>query len=83
MESNDKIKNPVKRIEDQIKGILRMLDDNKDSKKVITQFLAFGTAMDSRIDVIVSSNLIECIQQMDNSDPCVQEDIAKEAVERK
>lgn len=33
MESNDKIKNRVKRIEDQIKGILRMLDDNKDSKK--------------------------------------------------
>ena len=81
IEYDDKIKNRVKRFEGQIKDILRMKDDNKDCKKVITQFSALGTALGRTIGVIVSSNLKECIQQMDDSDPCAQEDIVKEAVD--
>ena len=81
MEYDDKMKNRLKRIEGQIKGILRMMDDNKDCKEVITQLSASRSAIDRTIGVIVSSNLIECIQQMDESDPRTQEDIVKEAVE--
>ncbi|MBO0601564.1 metal-sensitive transcriptional regulator [Sporosarcina sp. E16_3] len=81
MEYDDKVKNRLKRIEGQIKGILKMMDDNKDCKEVITQLSASRSAIDRTIGVIVSSNLIECIQQMDDSDPRTQEDIVKEAVD--
>ena len=81
MEYDDKIKNRLKRIEGQIKGVLRMMDENTDCKEVITQLSASRSAIDRTIGVIVSSNLIECIQQMDGSDPRTQEDIVKEAVD--
>ena len=81
MEYDDKVKNRLKRIEGQIKGILRMMDEGKDCKDVITQLSASRSAIDRTIGVIVSSNLIECIQQMDENEIRTQEDIVKEAVE--
>ena len=81
MEYDDKMKNRLKRIEGQIKGILKMMDEGKDCKEVITQLSASRSAIDRTIGVIVSSNLIECIQQMEGSDSRTQEDIVKEAVD--
>ena len=81
MEYDEKMKNRLKRIEGQIKGILRMMDENKDCKEVITQLSASRSAIDRTIGVIVSSNLIECIQRLEDSDSRTQEDIVKEAVD--
>ncbi|MHA6259929.1 metal-sensitive transcriptional regulator [Sporosarcina sp. CAU 1771] len=81
MEYDDKVKNRLKRIEGQIKGILRMMDEGKDCKEVITQLSASRSAIDRTIGVIVSANLIECIQEMETSDSRTQEDIVKEAVD--
>ncbi|WP_192599078.1 metal-sensitive transcriptional regulator [Sporosarcina limicola] len=81
MEYNDQVKNRLKRIEGQIKGILRMMDENKNCKDVITQLSASRSAIDRTIGVIVSSNLIECIQNIDNDKSSTQEEIVKEAVE--
>lgn len=81
MEYDDKVKNRLKRIEGQVKGILKMMDEGKDCKDVITQLSASRSAIDRTIGVIVSSNLIECIQQMEDSDSRTQEDIVREAVD--
>lgn len=81
MEYSDQVKNRLKRIEGQIKGILRMMEENKDCKDVITQLSASRSAIDRAIGVIVSSNLISCIQNIDENDPRAQEDIVKEAVD--
>ncbi|MFS0576878.1 metal-sensitive transcriptional regulator [Sporosarcina sp. 179-K 3D1 HS] len=81
MEYSDQVKNRLKRIEGQIKGILRMMEENKDCKDVITQLSASRSAIDRTIGVIVSSNLISCIQNMDEADARTQEDIVKEAVD--
>ncbi|SUI98728.1 Copper-sensitive operon repressor [Sporosarcina pasteurii] len=81
MEYDDKVKNRLKRIEGQIKGILRMMEENKDCKDVITQLSASRTAIDRTIGVIVSANLVECIRQMEDSETRTQEDIVKEAVD--
>jgi DNA-binding FrmR family transcriptional regulator len=61
MEYNDQMKNRVKRIEGQLRGILRMMDENKDCKEVITQLSATRTAIDRTIikrSVIASIILI-------------------------
>ncbi|MCG3086496.1 metal-sensitive transcriptional regulator [Sporosarcina cyprini] len=81
MEYDDKIKNRLRRIEGQIKGILRMMEEEKNCKDVITQLSASRTAIDRTIGVIVSSNLIECIQNKDEKDHRTQEEIVKEAVD--
>ena len=59
---NDKSKNRLKRAEGQIKGILRMMEEGKDCKEVITQLSAARSAIDRTIAVIVSSNLEHCLR---------------------
>ena len=81
MEYDDKVKNRLKRVEGQVKGILRMMEEGKDCKDVITQLSASRTALDRTIGVIVSANLVECIRQIEESDNRTHEDVVKEAVD--
>ncbi|MFJ5716792.1 metal-sensitive transcriptional regulator [Neobacillus sp. NPDC093127] len=80
MEYNDQVKNRVKRIEGQIRGILRMMDENKDCKEVITQLSAARTAIDRTIGVIVSSNLVDCVQKANDQGEKSMEELVQEAV---
>jgi len=81
MEYDQKIKNRLKRIEGQIKGIIRMMEENKDCKDVITQLSASRSAIDRTIGVIVSANLIDCIQNKEEADNKTEEELVNEAVE--
>ncbi|GKV64384.1 MULTISPECIES: metal-sensitive transcriptional regulator [Sporosarcina] len=81
MEYDDKVKNRLKRIEGQIKGVLRMIEEGKDCKEVITQLSASRSAIDRTIGVIVSSNLIACMENLDETDDRTHESIINEAVE--
>lgn len=67
MDYNDQMKNRVKRIEGQLRGILKMMEDNKDCKEVITQLSAARTAIDRTIGVVVSSNLVECVRMAEEN----------------
>lgn len=78
MEYNDQMKNRVKRIEGQLRGILRMMEEGKDCKDVITQLSAARTAIDRTVGVVVSSNLVECV--INANDDQGREDIVQEAV---
>lgn len=79
MKYDDQVKNRVKRIEGQLRGILKMMEENKDCKEVITQLSAVRSAVDRTVGVIVSSNLIECVLEAEkNGDNAEQ--LIKEAV---
>jgi DNA-binding FrmR family transcriptional regulator len=80
MNYNDQIKNRVKRIEGQLRGILRLMEEDKDCKDVITQLSAARTAIDRTIGVIVSSNLVECVRKADETSERSAEELIKEAV---
>ncbi|MBN8198940.1 metal-sensitive transcriptional regulator [Bacillus sp. NTK034] len=54
-------KNRIKRAEGQLRGILKMMEDEKDCKSVTTQLTASRSAIDKAIAVIVSQNLEQCI----------------------
>lgn len=79
MEYNDQMKNRVKRIEGQLRGILKMMEENKDCKDVITQLSAARTAIDRTIGVVVSSNLVECVRKAEE-DGSSTEEMVVEAV---
>ncbi|MFD1706720.1 metal-sensitive transcriptional regulator [Siminovitchia sediminis] len=77
---DDQMKNRVKRIEGQLRGILKMMEENKDCKEVVTQLSAARTAIDRTIGVVVSSNLVECVQKANTEGKDQTEDLVKEAV---
>ncbi len=79
MEYDAKVKNRVKRLEGQLRGVLRMMEEGADCKDVITQLSASRTAIDRTIGVVVSNNLIECVQDANENDEDT-EDKVKEAV---
>ncbi|WP_252501685.1 metal-sensitive transcriptional regulator [Sporosarcina sp. Marseille-Q4943] len=81
MHYDEKVVNRLKRIEGQIKGILRMIEEGKDCKEVVTQLSASRSAIDRTIGVIVSSNIIACMQNIDENNSMSQEDIVKQAVD--
>ena len=61
MAYNAKTANRVKRMEGQLRGILRMMEEGQDCKDVITQLSAVRSAVDRTIGVIVSENLLDCV----------------------
>lgn len=77
MAYDNKAINRVKRIEGQLRGILRMMEDGQECKDVITQLSAARSAVDRTIGVIVSDNLLECVRSADGDtdkmDSAVQE----------
>ncbi|RPF51153.1 metal-sensitive transcriptional regulator [Aquisalibacillus elongatus] len=79
MEYDEKVKNRIKRLEGQLRGVLRMMEEGEDCKEVITQLSASRTALDRTIGVIVSNNLIECVQDSNENGEETEERV-KEAV---
>ena len=63
MEYDKSIVNRLKRIEGQIKGVLNMIEQNKDCRDVITQLSASRSAIDRTIGLIVSANLEQCVRE--------------------
>jgi len=80
MQYDSQVKNRLKRLEGQIRGILNMMEEEKDCKEVITQLSASRTAIDRTIGVIVSTNLIDCVKQAEVEDDAKTEELIKEAV---
>lgn len=81
VEYDAKIRNRLKRVEGQLKGIIRMMDEEKQCQDVITQLSAARSAIDRTIGVIVSSNLIGCMQQPEGTEEKTQEELVQEAVD--
>lgn len=79
MKYNDKVVNRVKRLEGQLKGILNMMEDEKECKEVITQLSAVRSAIDRCIGIIVSENLVKSVTKEDNEEN--KHKIVKEAVD--
>lgn len=63
MEYDKSVVNRLKRIEGQIRGVLNMIEQNKDCKDVITQLSASRTGIDRTIGLIVSMNLEQCVRE--------------------
>ena len=81
MEYNDQIRNRLKRLEGQLKGVIRMIDEGKDCKEVVTQLSASRSAIDRAIGLIVSTNLVYCMSDEQQLQDKNKEALIKEAVD--
>ena len=80
MDYDKAIINRMKRIEGQIKGILKMMEENKECKDVVTQLSAVRTAVDRTMGLVVSQNLAECVRANVEKGESTEE-LVKEAVD--
>ncbi|PFG06200.1 metal-sensitive transcriptional regulator [Bacillus sp. es.034] len=79
MEYNAQIINRIKRVEGQLRGVVRMMEQGEDCKDVITQLSAAKTALDRSVGLIVSMNLVECVRDSHETGESTEE-LVKEAV---
>lgn len=80
MNYDDQTKNRIKRIEGQIRGLLRAMEEEKDCRDVVTQIAAARSALDRAAALIVSKNLEACIRDEKKTGES-SEDVIKEAVD--
>ena len=76
---DNKVANRIKRLEGQLRGVLRMMEEGKDCKDVITQLSAVRSGVDRAIGVIVSENLVECVRNAEGDDSKMNQSV-QEAV---
>jgi len=63
MEYNEQMKNRLKRIEGQVRGVLGMMEQDKSCKEVVSQLTAIRSAVDRVIMYVVGQNMEECIRE--------------------
>lgn len=63
MEYSQEMKNRLKRLEGQVRGVLRMMEEEQHCKDVVTQLTAIRSAVDRAIGFIVAKNLESCIHE--------------------
>lgn len=58
--------NRIKRIHGQVAGILKMIEDERECKDLITQLKAVKNSVDTAMKVLATTNLIEAIEEKHN-----------------
>lgn len=79
MTYDDKVKIRLKKADGQINAVLRMMEEGKDCKDVITQLSAVRSAIDRAIGIIVAENLVDCINETQSKDE--QDVLVKQAID--
>jgi DNA-binding FrmR family transcriptional regulator len=76
----DEMKVRLRRMEGQVRGVLRLMDEGKNCKDVITQLSAVRSAADRAIAQIVAENLQQCLLEAQASGEDTNK-LVKEAME--
>lgn len=73
--------NRIHRLQGQINGALKMMEEGKNCKDVVTQLSAAKSALNRTMNVIVSENLVECVKETMNNPDEKMDELVSEAVE--
>ncbi|MDF2661550.1 MAG: hypothetical protein K0Q94_4341 [Paenibacillus sp.] len=61
MQYDEDMKRRLRRVEGQVRGILKMMEEEKNCKDVVSQLSAVRSAVDKTMAHIVAVNLEKCI----------------------
>ncbi|CAM3648254.1 metal-sensitive transcriptional regulator [Mesobacillus zeae] len=77
MDYTPEMKNRLKRLEGQVRGVIRMMEEENHCKDVVTQLSAVRSAVDRAMGYIVAKNLETCIREATeegrNAEDAIQE----------
>ncbi|AIQ64141.1 MULTISPECIES: metal-sensitive transcriptional regulator [Paenibacillus] len=76
----NEMKSRLRRIEGQVRGVLRMMEEGKSCKEVVAQLSAVRNASDKAIAQIVAENLHQCILAKQAEGNQNTEKMVKEAI---
>ncbi|MBA4601776.1 metal-sensitive transcriptional regulator [Thermoactinomyces mirandus] len=80
-EYDDNVKKRLRRIEGQVRGVLRMMEEQKDCKEVVSQLSAVRSAVDRAIAYILTHNLEQCLrEELNKGENADTERLLKEAM---
>ncbi|MCE7793954.1 metal-sensitive transcriptional regulator [Salipaludibacillus sp. CUR1] len=79
MDYSSDMKNRLKRIEGQVRGVLKMMEDEKECQSIITQLSAVRSAVDRATAYVVAKNLEVCLREQKGTEEDPEETI-EEAV---
>ncbi|MBN2982277.1 metal-sensitive transcriptional regulator [Cohnella algarum] len=80
MNYDDDVKRRLRRVEGQVRGVLKMMEEKKNCKDVVSQLSAVRSAVDKAIAYIVAVNLEQCILEEKESGKDTSK-LVQEAVE--
>ncbi|HAR5874168.1 TPA: metal-sensitive transcriptional regulator [Staphylococcus pseudintermedius] len=69
----------MNRIQGQLNGVVKMMEEEKDCKDIITQLSASKGSIQRLMGIIISENLIECVKTAEENNESSQE-LINEAV---
>mgnify|MGYP001160547644 CR=1 FL=1 len=67
------LRNQLSRTEGQIRGIIKMLDNDSECQNVLTQLMAVRSSVEKVISLVAVNNLIECMESPNTSDEAVED----------
>lgn len=80
MEYNKKMINRIHRIQRQLNGVIKMMEEEKNCKDVISQLSASKSSIQRLMGIIISENLVECVKMSEENSEDSQA-LINEAVE--
>jgi DNA-binding FrmR family transcriptional regulator len=63
MHYTEDMKNRLKRVEGQVRGVLKMMEEEKQCRDIVSQMSAIRNAVDRAMAHIVATNLEQCIRE--------------------
>lgn len=73
MTYDKKMINRINRIQGQLNGVVKMMEEEKDCKDIITQLSASKGSIQRLMGIIISKNLIECVKTAEENNESSQE----------
>ncbi len=64
---DEDVKRRLRRVEGQVRGVLKMMEEDKNCKDVVSQLSAVRSAVDKAIAYVVAVNLEKCILEEQES----------------
>lgn len=80
LEYNKKMINRIHRIQGQLNGVIKMMEEEKNCKDVISQLSASKSSIQRLMGIIISENLVECVKMSEENSEDSQA-LINEAVE--
>ncbi|PNH22736.1 cytoplasmic protein [Staphylococcus haemolyticus] len=75
-----KMINRIHRIQGQLNGVIKMMEEEKNCKDVISQLSASKSSIQRLMGIIISENLVECVKMSEENSEDSQA-LINEAVE--
>lgn len=61
--TSNQLKNRLRRVDGQLQGILKMVDEGRDCQDILTQLAAVRSGVERVMGVVVAENVKQCVAE--------------------